>query len=37
LVGEKDYETAMAIKTNHADSVVGGVLSPDDQARQRTA
>ena len=37
MVGEKNYESAMAIKTNHDDPVVGGVVSSDDQARQRTA
>jgi len=27
----------MAIKTNHADPLVGGVFSSDDQARERAA
>jgi hypothetical protein len=31
------YEIAMAIKTNHVDPVVGGVISSGDQTGQRAA
>jgi hypothetical protein len=31
------YEIALAIKTNHVDPVVGGVVSPCDQAGQHAA
>jgi hypothetical protein len=31
------YEIAMAIKANHVDPVVGGVVPTDDQAGQRAA
>jgi hypothetical protein len=33
--GINDYENAMALKTNHVDPVVGGVISADDQTGQR--